>query len=205
MDTEYEVKFYPVDKAKLRKKLTSAGASLTAPEKQMQRIIFDRKYHPEFICDFVRIRDEGSSVTLTAKTHTQTGNMADEKETEIVVSDYQKAMDIFSAMGMTPDRFQETLRESWSLDGCHIDIDTWPGLDTYCEIESDSEEKIELLAQKIGFDWSTHLVTNPMDMLADLYRIPIKEVLSKAAHLTFVKNPFAGLPKTGVIKSIHGH
>ena len=153
-----------------------------------------------FLYDFVRIRDEGSRITMSAKTHSQTGQMKDEKEVEIIIDNYDRAIQLFSEMGFSPDKHQETLRESWILDECHIDIDTWPGLEPYCEIESDSEEKIKQISKKLGFNWSDHFVSNSMDMYADIYELDVHNVLKKAEHLTFENNPFSGLPKTGKIK-----
>lgn len=197
---EFEAKFYPVDKDQLRLKLKEVGASLISPEHLMRRVIYDHKSHSDFICDFVRVRDEGTKITMSAKTHSQTGKMVDEKEVEIVVNNYDNATKIFKAMGFIPDRYQETLRESWILGDVHIDIDTWPGLEPYCEIESDSEEKIKQISEKLGFNWSDHFVSNSMDMYADIYEIDVQEVLRKAENLTFENNPFENLKRTGIIK-----
>ena len=198
-DIEFEAKFYPVDKDQLRIKLKEIGATLVSPEHLMRRVIYDHKSHPEFTCDFVRVRDEGTKITMTAKTHSQTGKMEDEKEVEIIVDNYDNTTKIFTAMGFSPDRYQETLRESWILEDVHIDIDTWPGLETYCEIESSSEDKIKIVSEKLGFDWSEHFVSNSMDMYADIYKLDVQEVLKKAESLTFENNPFSDLPKVGKI------
>ncbi len=195
MDTEFEAKYYSIDKNDLRKKLESVGAILKVAERQMRRVIYDAMFHKEFNCDFVRVRDEGTKITMAAKTHAQDGKMQDAKEVEIVINDYDKAIEIFSAMGYTPDRFQITLRESWELDGVKIDIDTWPGLDCYVEIEGESEEKIKLFSDKLGFDWSKHIVSDAVTMYSNVYQIPISEVLKLAANSSFENNPFAGLVK----------
>ncbi|TSC88132.1 MAG: hypothetical protein G01um101416_155 [Microgenomates group bacterium Gr01-1014_16] len=201
MDTEFEVKFYPVDKLALQRKLVSLGAKLVSPERKMRRVIYDQVIHPEFKCGFLRIRDEGSKITMSTKSHSKTGKIEDEKEIEIVISNYDKAVEILKLVNLEPDKYQETLRESWELDSCHIDIDTWPGLDTYCEIESDSEIKIKSLSEKLGFDWTQHLISNSMDMLIDTYQLSVKKTLALASNLTFENNPFANLPKKGRVKS----
>jgi len=195
MDTELEVKFYGIDKDGLRRKLKSAGAKLIAPERKMRRVIYDEMFHKEFKCDFVRIRDEGNKITMTAKTHAKDGRIEDAKESEVVIDDYDKAIEIFAAMGYIPDRYQETLRESWILDDCHIDIDTWPGLDTYCEIEGSSENIIKNVSDKLAFDWSKHFVSDAVSMYANVYQLPIPEVLKLASNSTFETSPFAKLIK----------
>jgi adenylate cyclase class 2 len=152
-------------------------------------------FHKEFKCDFVRVRDEGNKITMTAKTHAKEGRIQDAKETEIIIDNYDKAIEIFAAMGYTPDRYQETLRESWILDGCHIDIDTWPGLDTYCEIEGNSEADIKKVSDKLEFDWSKHFVSDAVSIYANVYQLSIEEVLKLAANSTFENNPFAKFKK----------
>jgi adenylate cyclase class 2 len=195
MDTEFEVKYYGIDKDNLRLKLKAVGAKLVAPERKMRRVIYDEMFHKEFKCDFVRVRDEGNKITMTAKTHAKEGRIQDAKETEIIIDNYDKAIEIFAAMGYTPDRYQETLRESWILDGCHIDIDTWPGLDTYCEIEGNSEADIKKVSDKLEFDWSKHFVSDAVSIYANVYQLSIEEVLKLAANSTFENNPFAKFKK----------
>jgi adenylate cyclase class 2 len=199
-DIEFEAKFYPVNKDELRSKLKNAGAELVFAERLMRRVIYDHKFHPEFTSDFVRIRDEGLKTTMTAKTHSQTGKMKDEKEIEVVVDSYDNTIKVFKSMGFVPDKYQETLRESWILGDVHIDIDTWPGLEPYCEIESNSEDKIKDVSEKLGFEWSEHFVSNSMDMYADVYEIGVHDVLRMAETLTFENNPFSRLPRVGKIK-----
>ena len=200
MDTEFEVKFYPVNKDNLRSRLKKSGATLLLPERKMRRVIYDGMFHQEFSCDFVRVRDEGGKVTMSAKTHSQSGKITDQKETEVEVNDYDKTIQILTSMGLSPDRYQETLRETWELDGCKVDIDTWPGMDPYCEVESFSEAQVKKVSEKLGFAWEDHIISNPPDMAADLYQLDVKEILKKFANLTFENNPFANLPKKGIIK-----
>lgn len=195
MDTELEVKFYGINKDDLRTRLKKVGAKLVEPERKMRRAIYDEMFHQGFKCDFIRIRDEGTKVTLSAKTHQHGGKIEDEKETVTEIGNYDKAVEIFSAMGYEPDRYQETLRESWQIDDCEIDIDTWPGLDTFCEIESDSEEKIKLVSEKLGFDWKYHIVSNAMSMYLNVYQLPKEQSLKLAENLTFESNPFAKFTK----------
>ena len=68
MDTEFEAKFYPVDKDKFREKLKSVGAKLTIPERKMVRVIADRQAN-NFLnkSDYIRVRNEGNVIRLSYK------------------------------------------------------------------------------------------------------------------------------------------
>ncbi|KKU20759.1 MAG: hypothetical protein UX31_C0029G0013, partial [Candidatus Nomurabacteria bacterium GW2011_GWA1_46_11] len=170
MDTELEAKFYPVNKEKYREKLKLIGAHLVIPERKMRRSLFDRRFHPEFKCDYIRVRDEGNSIRLSAKIHAQAeGKISDQKEVDVQVSDYDKTLEIFKAMGYLPELYQESLRETWEYKGAEITIDTRPGLDPYSEIEAQSEEEVKNIAQKLGFAWDKKIITTVVEIYAEVY------------------------------------
>jgi len=202
MDTEFEAKFYPVNKDKYRQKLKSIGAKLVIPERKMRRAIFDARFHQELKCHYIRVRDEGNLISLSAKTHaSQTGSLSDQKEVDVEVSNYDKTLQIFEQMGYKPERYQETLRESWEYAGAEITIDTWPGLEPYSEIEAESEEKVKDIATKLGFSWDKKIITAAAEIFADVYHISIDEVLDKVSNITFDNNPFQNLPKYAIINT----
>jgi len=79
MDTEFEAKFYPVDKDKYRQKLLSLGAKLIHPERKMRRALIEHRFHPQINCTYIRVRDEGDSIRLSAKINaSQTGKVSDQ-------------------------------------------------------------------------------------------------------------------------------
>lgn len=197
MDTEFEVKFFPVNKVKYRKKLNKAGAKLLQPERKMRRVIFDgRSQKVKFSCDYIRIRDEGDVVRLSAKIHArEDGNISDQKEIDVVVSDFDKTVAILKEAGLRANRFQDTKRETWTLDGAEITIDTWPWLDTYTEIEGKSEEVVRKVSEKLGFDWGKKLVASVTEIFMKVYDLGEEATLDKLSYITFEKNPFKGLKK----------
>jgi len=85
IDTEFEAKFYPVNKDEYRKKLKSIGAVLDIPERKMIRIIADSRSNP--ILDknhYIRVRDEGNLIRLSLKiTADEGGNLSDQKELDV--------------------------------------------------------------------------------------------------------------------------
>ncbi|KKQ91923.1 MAG: hypothetical protein UU16_C0009G0007 [Candidatus Woesebacteria bacterium GW2011_GWA2_40_7] len=201
--TEYEAKFYPVNKEEYRKKLLSIGVTLTIPERKMVRIIADSRANASLAKNnYIRVRDECNLIRLSYKTTADaTGNLIDQKEVDVDVSDFEKTKAILEACGIKFNRRQETLREEWKYKGAQITIDTWPGLDTYSEIEADSEEKVKEIAEEFGFDWNKKIITAAAEIFEKVYGISIDEVLEKISGITFENNPFKDLPKVWTPKT----
>ncbi len=198
--TEYEAKFYPVDKEEYRKKLLSIGAILAIPERKMIRIVADTRANPVITKHgYIRIRDEGEAIRLSLKITAEKGGvLSDQKEIDVEVSDFEKTKEILEAIGVKFNRRQETLREEWEYKGAQITIDTWPGLDTYSEIEADSEEKVKEIAGDLGFDWDKKIILPA----AEVYGMDIEEVLEKISFISFKNNPFESLKKVWPQKEI---
>ena len=72
-------------------------------------------------------------------------------ETEIEVPNIKEANNLLNALGFAYKSYQEKERITYILDGYEIDIDTWPGIPTYVEIEGDSEEDLEKILNKLGY------------------------------------------------------
>lgn len=196
MDTEFEAKFYPIKKEEIRTKLKGAGAKLVLPERKMRRAIVDQRVYSQLRCDYIRVRDEGDVVRLSAKTHAkEQGLLEDQKEVDVEVSDYKKTLQIIELMGFKFDKYQETLRETWHLKDIEVVIDTWPGLDTYIEIEGKSKEEVKLAASTLGLDWDSKIITSVVEIYMKLYNLTVDEVLSKLSNITFENDPFKNLKK----------
>lgn len=196
IETEFESKFFPVNKEGFRKKLKKLGAVLKIPERKMKRIVADRRANPQLKHGYIRVRDEGNLIRLSVKEMAkESGSLSDQKEADIIVSDFDKTVQIIESCGIKFNRFQETLREEWEFKGAQVTIDTWPFLDSFCEVESDSEEKVKEIAEKIGFDWNKKIITATPEIYARVYKLNIEEVLDKVSNITFKKNPFKGLKK----------
>lgn len=195
--TEFEAKFYPVNKEEYRKKLLNLGAKLLRPERMMVRIVADQHSTPSLgKNEYIRIRDEGNLIRLSYKTTADAdGNLSDQKEIDVNVSDFEKTKAILEACGLVFNKKQETYREEWSYKNSEITIDTWPGLSTYSEIESPSEAEVKQIATELDFDWDKKIITAAPEIFAKVYGISIGKVLEMVVDLTFENNPFSKLPK----------
>lgn len=147
MNLEIEATFIEINKDKLREKIKSLGGKLIQPEMLMRRIIFDLPGSNRF----ARVRDEGNKIIMTYKCH-HDNTLLGTEEINVEVNDYNSAIDFLKAVGLEAKATQETLREEWELDGVELDIDTWPWIPTYVEIEGPNAEAVESVAQKLGFE-----------------------------------------------------
>jgi Adenylate cyclase, class 2 (thermophilic) len=197
MDTEFEAKFYPVNKEEYRKKLLSVGAKLTIPERKMLRTIGDsRANNFSNKNDYIRVRDEGNLVRFSFKTTAdEDGQLSDQKEIDVEVSDYDKTVEILKKAGIKFNRVQETLREEWEYKGAQITIDTWPGLEPYTEIETTSEERVKELAMELGLSWEKRIITTAAEIFMKVYNLPLDDVLKSISNITFENNPFKNLKR----------
>lgn len=187
--TEYEVKFFPINLEEMRGKLQDIRASLKTPERLMRRCVFAADANPGMTCTYIRIRDEGNKVTMSAKQHATDGKMDSQKEYETIVKDFDTTHQILLSAGLTQTGYQENRRETWEmLDGTLIELETWPQLPNYLEIEGKSEDAVEKTASLLGLNWSEHIVQSNDHLYAKHWNIDRKAVFEKLAHLTFTKD-----------------
>lgn len=153
---EFEIKFLDINSTEIEQKLLSLGAQKVA-DYHYRRIVFD---YSDFRLDkqgaWLRLRDEGEKITLTFKQrlgdqiHTLAGDSGMfERETE--VKDFDATREILLKTGLVEKMYQENKRTRYILDGVECDIDTWPLLNPYLEIEGDSWDKVYATAEKLGF------------------------------------------------------
>lgn len=152
MQTEIEAKFLQVNPDDMRERLKNAGATLEQPMMLMRRVIFDNEAM-QAKNGFVRVRDEGHRIAMTYKQYDEM-SLTGAKEIEFSVSNYDAAVAFVEAVGARPKSAQEARREIWKLDNVEVVIDEWPWIEPFVEIEGPSEEKVENVAEKLGFNWS---------------------------------------------------
>jgi len=183
---EYEVKFFPIKLAEMRSRLRQVGATLKKPERLMRRGIFAQQANPGMTCTYIRVRDEGDKVTLSAKQHATDGKMDSQKEYETTVNDFGTTRQILLSAGLVQTGLQENRRETWQMpDGTLVELETWPQLPNYLEIEGKSEKAVKDTATLLSLNWGEHTVESNDYLYAKQLGIEREEVLKKIAHLTF--------------------
>ncbi len=160
---EIEIKFLEVDIPSLEEKLESIGAKRVG-ETLSQIICFD---YPDYrLRDknaWVRLRTEFNETTLAYKERlgvsshdasTPDGGM---KEIEVTVESFDQTKLFLLSIGMIEKFSEERKRIRWEKGTIEFDIDTWPTIPPYLEIEGDSWEEVEKAAEDLDLDYKKHL------------------------------------------------
>ena len=148
MNTEYEVKILEINHDEMIERLESLGAVLVGDYNQ-RRYVYD--LIPKDKDKWIRLRTNGIKTTLTIKDITAL-SLDGTKELEIVVDDFDLMHNILRELGFVEKAYQENKRVQYMLDGVEIDLDCWPMVPEYMEIEGNSEAEVLDTLAKLGID-----------------------------------------------------
>ena len=175
MEKEIEVRFLEINKEVLIKKLLELGA-VDSGEVMLEEIIF---YDPEGKWKEqekrVRLRKSGDKIKLSYK-ETKNKTIDGTTELEFDVSDMMKAEEFLEKVGLVAFRHQQKKRHTFELSDVVIDIDTWPRIPTYVELEGPSEVAIKEVAEKLDLDWSDVSFELPSHIIEEKYGIPVRSM-----------------------------
>ncbi|MCR4274916.1 MAG: CYTH domain-containing protein [Candidatus Campbellbacteria bacterium] len=172
---EIECRFLEIDKDKLVKILLGLGAKDLGEVMLEETIIYDQALKWKEANRFVRIRKTGERVKLSYKEHNAHA-VDGAYEIEFDVSDYKKAELLFEKVGLVPYRHQQKKRHTLELDGVTFDIDTWPRIPTYVELEAENEGDLKKVVLKIGYDWKDAIFNNAAWVIEEKYGIPVRKL-----------------------------
>lgn len=191
MQNEFEAKVVVRDIADARERLARAGARCVTPERMLRRAVFD---FPDRSLDargaWARVRDEGDRVTMSYKSAPPNAAIADCFETELVIDSFERGVEFLTDLGMVRKSYQETRRESWVLDGVQCDIDTWPGIPTFIEVEAADEATVRRHVEALGFRWEDAWFGGVGVLYERTLSIPQEEV-NHIPEITFAHPPGA--------------
>jgi len=156
MKTEIEVKILDINVEAIKAKLAELGAKKVA-DRNMRRFVYDCSRERSF----VRLRDDGEKSILTFKER-KTYEIDSTKEIEVVVDNFEKSHELLLSLGLSLVAYQENKRSSYVLDGVEVEIDFWPKIPAYLEVEGKSIEEVEKIVKLLGFtmDQTTAVSTN---------------------------------------------
>ncbi|MBO1417797.1 class IV adenylate cyclase [Streptomyces sp. FH025] len=143
---EFEAKILNIEPEKMRTLLINAGADHVVDRAQ-RRYVYDIPGRPGA---WVRLRDTGTDVTLCVK-EIHSDAVDGVTETETTVGDFDATNTLLGKLGYLPKAYQENRRSSWTLGGAAVEIDHWPLIPPYLEIEGDSAEHVHATALTLGF------------------------------------------------------
>lgn len=199
MQSEIEAKYLGVDHDIIRAELKKQGAVCVQQLRITKRINFDypdRRLHKNRHA-WLRLRDEGDKVTLAYK-QLNDRSLQGMKEVQIVVDDYNSASELIRATGLVQVAYQEVKRESWELDGVQIELDEWPWVRPFAEVEARTEEEVWRISKLLGLDVESALYGSVEIVYQKEYDVTEDEVDSWET-ITFTPVPEWLLKKRRVI------
>ena len=149
MKNEYEITVLDIDVMEIEKKLLEIGA-VKEGEFFQKRNLYN--FHEEYRGRFIRLRTNGTKTTLTIKEKSAKKEIGSVKESEVEVSDFEKTDEILNMLGYEHSMYQENKRTIYRLGNIEFDIDSWPMIPTYLEIEGKSKEQVEEMIEKLEID-----------------------------------------------------
>lgn len=180
---EIEVRFLEIDTQELLKKLRDLGA-IDYGEDFLREIVFydkDMKWQYEEK-KYVRTRSTKDGAFLTFK-HNEEDTATGTKEIEFKIDNLEKAKQFLEEIGLIAFREQEKKRHKFKLGEVIVDIDSWPSIPTYVELEGPSESALQEAAKKLNLDWSKTVFEDPRFAIEKYYKIAV----SKLKFFTFDK------------------
>lgn len=172
MKIEYEVRFLEINKAAIVEKLKSVGAIEVGDWLQIRKTYDLVNHKPN---SWLRLRTNGETTTLTVK-EINSAKIDGTKELEIKVDSFEDTDAILTKVGLECRNFQENRRNQFLLNDVEIDIDSWPLIPTYLEIEGDSENSIKSVCQILDLDYEKCTTMDVTDIYNNIYGIDILSI-----------------------------
>lgn len=147
MPTEYEAKVLDIDPDSAAATIVAGGGQYHG-ERLMRRYVYD--IAPGDQTRWIRLRDDGTRTTLTVK-HIRHDGIDGTDEWELEVDDFTTANALLAQLGYQPKSYQENRRASYTLQDARLEIDTWPHIPPYLEIEADTHQQVLATAQQLGY------------------------------------------------------
>ncbi|MES2223416.1 MAG: CYTH domain-containing protein [Patescibacteria group bacterium] len=169
---EIEVRFLEIDKEDLIAKIKALDGEDLGEKKLEETIFYDKERKWAERHRLVRIRDNGKKIKLSYKEH-MSHSIDGSEEVEFEITDKIAGTKFLEKIDLKAFRFQEKLRHTLSLGDITFDIDTWPRVPTYVEIEGPDEKSLKEVVLKLGLDWADAVFENAGFIIEKRYNIPV--------------------------------
>jgi adenylate cyclase class 2 len=148
---EIEVKILEINVEEVEKKLKEMGAEKVFCGKVVS-VYFDFKdKNLEKEGKILRLRQKGNRVVLTYKELISQDEAKIMDEDELPVNDFETMKKIFKGIGLLPLYEFDKHRTTYKLKQVHFEIDKYPNIPAFLEIESPDLDTIDKLVSELGF------------------------------------------------------
>ena len=173
MHIEYECTLLEIDKEAFIKLLEMNNATKIGDFHQ-KRYVYD--FNPKVENKWIRLRTNGEKTTLTIKKIIDKNEIGGNHELEVEVSDFEQTNQILNELGYIPRNYQENDRTSYVLEGVEFDIDTWPLIPTYVEIEGKNSDDVKKMIERLNLDTSKITTYDVTSIYEEIYGINIMDI-----------------------------
>ena len=172
MYIEIEERVLEINPEEIIKKLEALNATKVG-EWNQRRYVYD--FNPIRENEWIRLRTNGKNTTLTYK-NIEKNSIDGTKELEVEVSDFDETNQLLNVLGYNPKGYQENKRIRYILNSDEVDIDFWPLIPPYLEIEATSVDDIRKIEELLEINKNKITTLNCQDIYKDIYGINIKEI-----------------------------
>jgi adenylate cyclase class 2 len=144
---EHEAKVLDIDPIAVTALILSKGGQQVGTTKLMRRYVYD--ITPGDQPKWIRLRDTGEETTLCVKEITSDA-IDGTHEVETAVGDFTATNELLGRLGFSPKSYQENRRTSFTLDGARLEVDEWPLIPPYLEVEADTRDDVIRVASLLG-------------------------------------------------------
>lgn len=171
---ETEVRFIEVDVKVVKARLSALGATDLGEDFLKETIFYDTAltWKKEQAC-FVRLRTTKRGTFLAYKQHV-TPTVDGTTEVEVKTSNPEHTHLFLEKIGLVAFRTQEKNRHTFTLGEVTVDIDQWPTIPPYVELEGPSEAALKEAAATLNLDWSTADTHGATWVIENIYHIPVR-------------------------------
>ena len=173
MHVEYECTLLEVNESEFIKLLEANNAKKIG-EYFQRRYVYD--FNPVDPHKWIRLRTNGEKTTLTIKNIVDKNSIGGTEELEIEVSSFDKANEILENLGYIARNYQENKRITYRLGDIEFDIDSWPMIPTYVEIEGKDSKSVEDIIDKLKLDKSKITNYDVTSIYKEIYGIDLLKI-----------------------------
>jgi len=151
---EVEVKILNIKLEEFKKKIENLGARPLGSRMFMKEVFLEPPGYSEEAALFssCRLRREGEKVFFTVKSKIESNNAIIREEHQVEVSDFDTFLHAFELLQFRVFRIREKYREAYELkEGVRIEIDLYPQMEPYAEIEAQTEEELWDAVDFLGY------------------------------------------------------
>ena len=98
------------------------------------------------------------------------------KEAEVVVDSFEEMDTILSKIGLKARNYQENKRHQFKYKNTEIDVDSWPLIPAYMEIEGSNEQAIKEVCCDLGLEFNSATTMDVTDIYKNVYNIDILKI-----------------------------